>query len=428
MSRTSDSKRRRFASLALSISALACGVTALALLMWTVVPALHYNLWLLSVVAGEWSLYFGLVGLGGALLGIAAVRRGRRRTGFVALLCGMLAVTLSLYPLLSTLRVAEANGVRLSLARYLFASPSPAVQTPGTFEFAQVDGQSLLLDAYLPQAPATAGQLDQLNSRRPAIVMVHGGSWKSGSRSDFPQWDAWLASRGYAVFDIDYRLAPPPNWRLAVEDVQSAVVWVKEHAQQFDINPARVSLMGRSAGGHLALLAAYTAEEAKTEGQATDARSKTDARVQIDARVRAVIALYAPTDLRWAYEHPANERVINGPAALRGLTGGTPQTLPDVYSQASPLAHATQSSPPTLLLHGGQDQVVRQENMWFLLQALQGADAHPPKTEIGPARYRALFIPYAQHGFDYNFNGWGAQVTQQVILDFLNTQMKSKSE
>jgi acetyl esterase/lipase len=410
-----DSKRVRFGSLALSISALACSVMPLALLLWTVVPALHYNLWLLSVVAGEWSLHVGLVGLCGALLGIASMRRQRRRIGCVALLCGTLAVALSLYPLLSMLRVAEANEVKLSLARYLFASHTPAVQTPRTFEFAQVDGQSLLLDAYLPQAATTAGALDQLNSRRPAIVVVHGGSWKSGERSDFPQWDAWLASRGCAVFDIDYRLAPPPNWRRAVQDVQSAVVWVKEHAQQFDINPARVSLMGRSAGGHLALLAAYTAEEAKTEGQATD------------ARVRAVIALYAPTDLRWAYEHPANERVINGPAVLRGLTGGTPQTLPDVYSQASPLTHANQDSPPTLLIHGGQDQVVRQENMWFLLRALRGTDTHLSETEMGWPRHRALFIPYAQHGFDYNFNGWGAQVAQHVILDFLN-RLNSKDE
>jgi acetyl esterase/lipase len=417
-----DSKRRRFASLALSLGALACGATPLALLLWTVVPALHYNLWLLSLAAGEWSLHLGLVALCGAILGIAAVRRRRRRTGFVALLCGTLAVALSLYPLLSTLRVAAANGVKLSLARYLFATHAPGRQTPETFTFAQVDGQSLLLDVYLPQAAATAGALDQLNARRPAIVLVHGGSWKSGERSDFPQWDAWLASRGYAVFDIDYSLAPPPNWRRAVQDVQRAVVWVKEHAQQFDINPARVALMGRSAGGHLALLAAYTAEEAGTEGRATDAS------LQTDARVRAVIALYAPTDLRWAYEHPANERVINGPAALRGLTGGTPQTLPDVYSQASPSMHANQSSPPTLLIHGGQDQLVRRENMWFLLQILQGAEAHLPATGIGPARYRALFIPYAQHGFDYNFNGWGAQVTQHVMLDFLNTHLQNKDE
>jgi acetyl esterase/lipase len=409
--RTGDSKRRRFASLSLSTGAFTCSVTALALLMWTIIPALHYNLWLLSVVAGEWSLYPGLVGLCGTLLGIVVVRRRRSWTGFVAVLCGMLAVALSLYPLLSTLRVAEANGVRLSLARYLFASQSPAVQTPATFEFARIDGQALMLDAYLPQAvtTTTTGALDQLKAGRPAIVMVHGGSWKSGERSDFPQWDAWLASRGYAVFDIDYRLAPPPNWRRAVEDVQSAVVWVKEHAQQFDINPSRVSLMGRSAGGHLALLAAYTAEEAAMEAPATD------------ARVRAVIALYAPTNLRWAYEHPANERVINGPAALRGLTGGTPQTLPDVYSEASPLTHANQNSPPTLLIHGGQDQLVRRENMWFLLHALQGAGAHLPAAETGQQRYRAVFIPYAQHGFDYNFNGWGAQVAQHVMLDFLKT-------
>jgi acetyl esterase/lipase len=125
--------------------------------------------------------------------------------------------------------------------------------------------------------------------------------------------------------------------------------------------------------------------------------------------------------LRWAYEHPANELVINGPAALRGLTGGTPQTLPDVYSQASPLTHANQNSPPTLLIHGGQDQVVRQENMWFLLQVLQDTGAHPQTAEMGQPRDRSVFIPYAQHGFDYNFNGWGAQVAQHVMLEFLKT-------
>jgi acetyl esterase/lipase len=414
--RTTDSKRKRFASLALSVSALTCSVTALALLLWTVVRAPLYDLWLLSVVAGEWGLYAGLVGLCGALLGIAAVRRRGARAGFVALLCGTMAVALSLYPPLSTLRVAESNGVSLSLARYLFASPAPAAHTPRTFEFAQVEGQSLLLDAYLPQAPATANLLDQPNSKRPAIIVVHGGSWKSGARGDFPQWDAWLASRGYAVFDIDYSLAPPPNWQRAVRDVQRAVVWVKEHAQQFDINPSQVSLMGRSAGGHLALLAAYIAAETSVEGQTAD------------ARVRAVIALYAPTDLRWAYEHPANELVVNGPAMLRGLTGGTPQTLPDVYSQASPVAHANRNSPPTLLIHGGQDQVVREENMWLLLRALQGTDAHSSTAGVGPARYRALFIPYAQHGFDYNFNGWGSQVAQQVMLDFLHTYLKSEGQ
>jgi dipeptidyl aminopeptidase/acylaminoacyl peptidase len=86
------------------------------------------------------------------------------------------------------------------------------------------------------------------------------------------------------------------------------------------------------------------------------------------------------------------------------------------YFLASPVAHVSAETPPTLLIHGGQDQLVRSENMTRLAARLKEANA-PHKT---------LFIPYAQHGFDYNFNGFGAQIAQSVILDFLRENTQSK--
>jgi dipeptidyl aminopeptidase/acylaminoacyl peptidase len=105
--------------------------------------------------------------------------------------------------------------------------------------------------------------------------------------------------------------------------------------------------------------------------------------------------------------------VIDGPATLRQFTGGTPESVPEVYIQASPIHHVHSATPATLLVHGEQDQLVLSEHTSRLFEALQ-------QVSDGRLRHNALLIPYAQHGFDYNFNGWGAQVTQAVLLQFLN--------
>jgi acetyl esterase/lipase len=386
----------------LPIAALLCGATALFLTLWILVPAPLPALWLVAVVSSEWSLHIGLMALAGVLLGLVAVRRTWTRTGTVAIGSGVLALALAAYPLIVTLPVAALYGINLSLGRYSFAWPRTPLPEVQTLAYADVGGQTLQLDVYLPEAPPA-------RMKRPAVVVVHGGSWKSGRRSDFPQWNAWLAAEGFVVFDIDYRLTPQPNWRTATEDVQQAVRWIKARADVFDVDPARIALMGRSAGGHLALLAAYTAQESDTT------------EVAANAHVQAVVAFYAPTDLRWGYAHPANPRVIDGRATLRQFTGGTPESVPEVYTQASPIHHAHADSPATLLVHGEQDQLVLSEQANRLFKALQ-------RVSDERQRHQALLLPYAQHGFDYNFNGWGAQVTKAVLLQHLNTYVKEADE
>jgi len=382
---------------ALLIAAFLCGGLATLFTMWIVVPAPSFTLFQVAVGASEWSLWFGAAGLAGAGLSLLARAAGSRRAAWVALSPGVLAVGLSLIPPFAGWRVARENDIALSPGQYFFGSPdnrSASVERT-TETFATVEGQTLKLDVYLPGSKET--------TLRAAVIVVHGGSWSAGERSDYPLWNEWLAGQGYAVFDVDYRLAPQPNWQTATGDVKCAVGWVKANAGKFAVDPARVALLGRSAGGHLALLAAYSTNESALPPSCAAP----------DASVRAVVSLYAPTDLKWGYEHPANRRVLDGPGKIRDFTGGTPASAPETIRLASATTHVKAQSPPTLLFHGGRDQLVSDRHMTLLTERLSQHNVP----------HRALLIPYAQHAFDYNFDGWGSQLARPIILDFLSTHL-----
>ncbi|HEY0734686.1 MAG TPA: alpha/beta hydrolase [Herpetosiphonaceae bacterium] len=384
--------------LVLSGFGLVLSVSAFLITLWIVTPAPLYRLWQVAVGASEWSLWFGALGLIGAGLGIAALRIGNRWPAWLAIGCGVLAAAFALVPPLQSRPVARANQVPLSLGRYVFGAPDLPVITPQTETFATVDGQTLKLDVYQPQA--------QTSAPRPAVVVVHGGSWSGGDKSDFPRWNWWLTQQGFVVFDVQYRLMPQPNWQTATGDVKCAIGWVKRNAAQYNIDPQQIALLGRSAGGHLALLAAYTSQEAALP-PSCDAS---------DTGVQAVISLYGPADLVWGYNNPADPDVIDGPGTLRRFLGGDPQTAADAFTIASPINHVRADTPPTLLFHGGRDQLVGQHHAELLVERLQSANVP----------HQAVFIPYAQHGFDYNFSGWGSQIAQPVILRFLQTYVTQR--
>ena len=386
---------------ALLIAAFLCGGLAALFTVWIVIPALSFTLFQVAVGAGEWSLWFGAAGLLSMGLSLLARSAGSRRGAWIAALSlGVVAAGLSLIPPLDAWRVGRTNDVELSLGQYLFGSrDDKAARVERTTEtFVTVGGQTLKLDVYLHDKKETAE-----TARRAAIVVVHGGSWNAGERSDYPLWNEWLAREGYAVFDIDYRLAPQPNWQTATGDVKCAVGWVRSNAARFAVDPARIALLGRSAGGHLALLAAYSTHEAALAPSCAAP----------DATVRAVVSLYAPTDLKWGFEHPANRRVLDGTAKIRNFTGGTPADAPDTIRLASATTHVNAWSPPTLLFHGGRDQLVGERHMTLLADKL--SQHHIP--------HRALLIPYAQHAFDYNFDGWGSQITRPLLLKFLREHL-----
>ncbi len=393
----------------LKILPLLLNLIALLAVIWIVLPAPSPDIWLFSVAASEWSLWFGATALTGIIC--ALIIRGFYGQGklwFASIVIGGLALLVSLYPFFSVFSLARERNVSLSSKRYFSAvwKVNDSLENDevrfAAFTFARIGEKDLQLDVYSPT--------NETSNNGASVIVVHGGSWSSGRRSDFPQWNIWLAGQGYTVFDVDYRLAPP-NYLTATGDVKCAVRWVKNHAAEFRISPDRIALLGRSAGAHLALLAAYSAGDARLPASCEDEKT--------NATVRAIVSFYAPTALLWDYDNPANESVINGPLTLRNFLGGNPHDSVEVrqrYVLASPVAHVSNQTPPTLLIHGGRDQLVREENMWFLAETLKAADV-PHQT---------IFIPYAQHGFDYNFNGFGSQIVEPVVLDFLRENTKIK--
>ena len=402
-------------------------VSALFAVVWIIVPAPVYHLWLFSVLAGEWSLGFGALASIGVFLGFLWFRFAHesRKFSFFSIMTGAVAVLISLYPLGSAFLTAQKEKIPLSFGQYILGLRSEtnddsAAATKNDFTtrtFADVDGNALQMDFYLPPSDVKA-----LGA---GVIVVHGGSWSAGGRNDFPQWNRWLAKQGYAVFDVDYRLAPQPNWQTATGDVKCAIVWIKQHAPEFGISPERLAILGRSAGGHLALLAAYTANDTRFPPSCPQTEAENNLGLSPAApqtygeNVRAVASLYAPIDLLWGYENPANRFVIDGPATLRRFIGGNPNesdAIKERFLLTSPTSHTSARTPPTLLFHGGQDQIVRNENMFLLGE----------KLEESKVPHKIVFIPYAQHGFDYNFNGWGSQVVQHALLQFLDENTKEQ--
>jgi acetyl esterase/lipase len=380
----------------LIIASWICALLSIGSAIWIVVPALSPYLWLYAVAVGEWSLWFALLSLVGIICALGNYFYFKNGFPFAVSVTCVIALLLALYPLFSSLSAAREKNVALSFTQYFSGSTNSyrIKSAPQTFVF-KPEG-ALKLDVYAP----TEGVLPN----GAGVVVVHGGAWSGGARSDFPQWNEWLAANGYTVFDIDYTLAPQPNHLSAIGDVKCAVRWAKENAAKFNVAPGKIVLFGRSAGAHLALITAYSANDARLPASCGSDES--------DESVRAVVAFYAPVDLVWDYENPSNRFVIDSQKTIANFIGGALHESAEIdqrFTLASPVSNVRQNTPPTFLIHGGQDQLVKKENLDILSQKL--AEQNIP--------HETLYIPYAQHGFDYNFNGWGAQIAQPLILDFL---------
>lgn len=247
--------------------------------------------------------------------------------------------------------------------------------------FAESPLRSLRLDAYYPNAAPPVGD------RFPAIIVIHGGGWYRGDKgSYFTAHNRHLASLGFAVFDIQYRFTSTDAaiWPAQLEDVRSAIRWVKANADLYGVDAERVALFGRSAGGQIALRAAY------------DARGE-----HVDTSVAAVVSAYAPIDLRytaWDYD----ERVIK-------LLGGRGEDVPERYDDASPMDFARNNLPPTLLMHGYMDTLVTPLHAEMLHN----------KLRLTNTPCAILRVPWGRHGFDAIMPGLGAQLTQYYVDRFL---------
>jgi len=255
-----------------------------------------------------------------------------------------------------------------------------------TFGPANVPVQRLVFDADLALELEIYGPFD--GPPRPLVIVVHGGSWNSGDYTQLPAMNHYLAQRGYAVAAITYRLAPEHTFPAQRDDVLRAVSWLKDQGDALAIDPDRIALMGRSAGGQLALLTAYVSE---------------------DPAIKGVVSYYAPVDLIYAWSHPTNPWVINTHTSLTEYLGGTPEQVPDHFRDASPWAMVTPETPPTLLIHGMRDELV------FYVQTERLRDR---LAEEG-VPHLVVSLPWATHGLEANLRGPSGQISTWTVERFL---------
>jgi acetyl esterase/lipase len=316
-------------------------------------------------------------------------------------------------------RITSKSGLRMLRRRWTWRAPNaPEPRWKRDVAFLTIPGsdRNLLADIWEPPAGVEPSGA--------AIVYLHGSAWylwdkDCGTRPFFRR----LAAQGHVVMDVAYRLCPEVDVVGMVGDAKRAVAWMKTNAARFRVNPQRVVLMGASAGGHIALLAAYGSNHPRlTPKELRD----------VDTSPCAVVSYYGVPDLRdyWEYAvshfvdhleqsptaaerlHPGRmdaltTRIICGrwlPTEqlppppphyhmMLDLVGGQPDEAPDMYDLASPIRHVSAASPPTLLFQGDHDWIVPVASARRLYHALAAAGA--------PVVY--VEFPRTLHGFDLLF-------------------------
>jgi pectinesterase len=198
--------------------------------------------------------------------------------------------------------------------------------------YKKVGERELHIDVFLPE-PARATHR--------AIVLVHGGGWRSGNKSNFYAIANQLAQRGHAVFLPEFRLSPEAPYPAGLVDLNDAILWTKGQAATFGIDPGQVALGGESSGGHMAALLAYTADLDLYKAHAGD-----DTRVSALIDLDGVLDLASPLALK--YENAAGAQ---SPVAL--WLGGSMEQVPAKWREASAARHVGPHSPPTLVIAGG---------------------------------------------------------------------------
>ncbi|HEV2006429.1 MAG TPA: alpha/beta hydrolase fold domain-containing protein, partial [Candidatus Limnocylindrales bacterium] len=313
-------------------------------------------------------------------------------------LAGVALITLAATALLvgQVLAFSGALNAPISLTRSLAVSGAGSGTPDRIVTFATVDGTDLHAEIWQPPSGAANGPTGGQTGRA-AVVYVHGGAFVGGELRLRPTLFRSLADGGFPVIDVEYRLAPPPRWDQATPDVLCALTWAAAHAQELGIDPARIVVMGDSAGGNLALMAAYGAGTA----QLTSSCGGTP------ARPAAVVAIAPTADLVGIW----GDDTI-GAAGLRfpeAYIGGNPLEQPDRYRTASPFSLIQPGLPSTLVITGNIDHLVRLGRVTELTYRLHfaGVDC------------TLVVVPFADHGFDGGANGYGAQVEETILPLFI---------
>jgi len=185
-----------------------------------------------------------------------------------------------------------------------------------------------------------------ISDTTPLIIFIHGGAWKKGDKHSYWPYLIPYAEKGYITATIQYRLTGEAIYPAQLNDVISAIQWLQENANEYHIDKNKIALVGGSAGGHLAMMAAYSDASLKIKG---------------------LVNLYGPSDLTTPYAQQTE--------SVQKLIGASYQEVPELYKMASPITYISKDIPPTLTFQGTLDELVPYEQSDNLDKKIKEAGA-----------------------------------------------------
>ncbi len=229
-------------------------------------------------------------------------------------------------------------------------------------EFARLGGRHLRLDVTVPTAPVPAGR-----ARRPALMQIHGGGWVIGDKREqgLPLLNH-MAAQGWVGFNVNYRLSPGVAFPDHLIDLKRGLTWIKEHADEYGIDPDFVCVTGGSAGGHLTALMGLTANDPAYQPGFESA----------DTSVAAAVPFYGIYDFtdRGAFgSDPEIFRRFLEPIVMKAFLADEPER----FEAASPVHHLRADAPPFFVVHGDRDTLAPVEDARTFVDQLREVSESP---------------------------------------------------
>lgn len=275
----------------------------------------------------------------------------------------------------------------LSGALTLPAVAQDNVVLENNVEFSNPDGQHLQMNI---ARPAGDGPF-------PAVLCIHGGGFRAGTRQGYDPLIRTLAAEGYVAATTSYRLAPKYPFPAAIHDVKAAVRFLRANSAKYRIRPDRVGVTGGSAGGHLAQFLGLTGGMPQWEGSGGNPDQS--------SRVTCVVNFYGPSDFPQSYG-----KSVDAAEVLPLFLGGNLEQARKRHIEASPLYWVTPDAAPTLCIHGTQDNYVAHEQAVWLVERLKAAAV--------PAELLSL------EGAGHGFKGEDARKADAAMLDYFARHLK----
>lgn len=271
--------------------------------------------------------------------------------------------------------------------------PGKELKSNETYLYLTIYGEKQLLDVFRPK----------VKSSKPSIpvIMVHGGAFVEGNKTQIGDAAQWFMDRGYTVFSINYPLGKDDRhtWESAVNSLATAMSFVTKNSAKFNVDSEKMLLMGGSAGAGLVMQADLGLRNGYV-------KSYNDLQPKVPA---GVIAIYPPVNLSELWKKMEEGKTIDLKDAVRKYMGGSPSEFPQRFKQLNLTDQLSKGISPTIIVAGEIDHVVSVEETRVFVK----------KTEEMKLPVSFVEVPYGEHVFDGNSNSISGQIKWGTIEKFL---------